>query len=125
MIGVALVCSSLTAIIYISLVARLTKNGIYYVAAYSAWFDLIFTIVAIGLAAATASVTGMLVSAFTGVSLTLMLIFMRRYLGGYKFKRVQGKWFKFERITLQPTHKLPSFLNWLQERLPTVDKAYA
>lgn len=67
----------------------------------------------------------MLVSAFTGVSLTLMLIFMRRYLGGYKFKRVQGKWFKFERVVLQPTHKLPSFLNWLQERLPTVEKAYA
>lgn len=125
MVFTALVCASLTSIIYISLVARLTKNGIYYVAAYSAWFDLIFTIVAIGLAAATASVTGMLVSAFTGVSLTLMLIFMRRYLGGYKFKRVQGKWFKFERITLQPTHKLPSFMSWVQERLPTVDKAYA
>lgn len=125
MIATALICSSLTAIIYISLVARLTRNGIYYVAAYSAWFDLIFTLLAVVLAAATASVTGMLVSAFTGVSLTIMLIAMRRYLGGFKLERVKGTWFKFERVMLAPTHKLPEFLSWIQVRLPTVDKAYA
>lgn len=122
MVVIAATVAILSAVIYISLVARLTENGIYYVAGYNAWVDLFFTIFVIGVSAATGSVTGLLISAFTGVALTVMLIFLKRYTGGLRFKR-QG--FKFVKVVVPPTHKLPKALSFLSKFITPVDVKYA
>lgn len=125
MITIAIICGVLTAFVYISLVARLSKKALYYVTGYNALVDLIFTILIVGMAAATGTTTGLLVSAFTGLFLTIGLIVLKRYLGYVKLKKVKGTWFKFEPKAYLPTNTLPSSLTFLQKYLPTVDKVYA
>lgn len=125
MILISIICGVLTAGVYISLVTRLNSKAIYYVTGYNAIVDLLFTLLIIGMAAATGTTTGLLVSAFTGVFLTIGLIFMKKYLGYVKLQRVKGTLFKFKTVAHKPTHKLPEFLSKLQQFLPTVDKVYA
>ena len=67
----------------------------------------------------------LLISAFTGVILSVSLILLRRYLGYTKIERVNGSWFKYKFVNYAPTFKLPSWLSKVENLLPTVNKAYA
>lgn len=125
MIVTALVCSTLTAVMYITLVGRFSKRSLYLMNGYSAFVDLLFTIFVIGISATTATTTALLISAFTGVILSVSLILLRRYLGYTKIERVNGSWFKYKFVNYAPTFKLPSWLSKVENFLPTVNKAYA
>lgn len=125
MIVTALVCSTLTAVMYITLVGRFSKRSLYLMNGYSAFVDLLFTIFVIGISATTATTTALLISAFTGVILSVALILLRRYLGYTKIERVNGSWFKYKFVNYAPTSKLPFWLSKVENLLPTVNKAYA
>ena len=125
MIVTAIVCASLTSIMYITLVARFSKRSLYLMNGYSAFVDLLFTVFVIGISATTATTTALLISAFTGVFLSISLVLLRRYLGYTKLERIDGKWFKFKYVNYPAINKLPNVLNWMYRYLPTVDKAYA
>lgn len=125
MIVTAIVCASLTSIMYITLVARFSKRSLYLMNGYSAFVDLLFTVFVIGISATTATTTALLISAFTGVFLSISLVLLRRYLGYTKIERVDGSWFKFKYVNYPPINAIPNSMNWLSRYLPTVDKAYA
>lgn len=125
MIVTSIVCASLSCIMYITLVARFSKRSLYLMNGYSAFCDLLFTVFVIGMSATTATTTALLISAFTGVFLSVSLILLRRYLGYTKIERVNGSWFKFKFVNYPPTSKLPSWLAKVENLLPTVNKAYA
>lgn len=125
MIVTALTCSVLSVIMYITLVARFSKRSLYLMNGYSQWVDLFFSVFVIGLSATTATTTALLISAFTGVFLSIALVLLRRYLGYMTVKRVKGKWFKFEYIKHAPINTLPSWLSKIDSLLPTVDRAYS
>ena len=125
MIVTSIVCASLSCIMYITLVARFSKRSLYLMNGYSAFFDLLFTVFVIGMSATTATTTALLISAFTGVFLSVSLILLRRYLGYTKIERVNGSWFKYKFVNYAPTFKLPSWLSKVENLLPTVNKAYA
>ena len=110
---------------YITLVGRFSKRSLYLMNGYSAFVDLLFTIFVIGISATTATTTALLISAFTGVILSVSLILLRRYLGYTKIERVNGSWFKYKFVNYAPTFKLPSWLSKVENLLPTVNKAYA
>ena len=125
MIVTALVASVLTSCMYITLVGRFSKRSLYLMNGYSAFVDLLFTLFVIGISATTATTTALLISAFTGVILSVSLILLRRYLGYTKIERVNGSWFKYKFVNYAPTSKLPSWLAKVENLLPTVNKAYA
>lgn len=125
MITVAIVCASLSCLMYISLVARFSQRSLYLMNGYSAIVDFLFTIFVIGISASTATTTALLISAFTGVFLSISLICLRRYLGYTKIERIDGSYFKWKFVNYPPLAELPSWLNWLQKRLPTTSVVYA
>lgn len=125
MITTALVCATLTAVMYITLVARFSKRSLYLMNGYSALVDLLFTLFVIGISATTATTTALLISAFTGVILSVSLILLRRFLGYSKIERLKGHWFKFKFVNYSPKQRLVDSLAWLYKFLPTVDVAYA
>lgn len=110
---------------YVTLVARFSKRSLYLMNGYSAFVDLLFTVFVIGISATTATTTALLISAFTGVFLSISLVLLRRYLGYTKIERVDGSWFKFKYVNYPPINAIPNSMNWLSRYLPTVDKAYA
>lgn len=124
-LGTAIVCASLTTIMYISLTTRFSPKSLYFVNGYNVIIDLVFTFLIVGMSAATGTLTALLISALTGVMLSVSLIIMNRYLGNAKFKRIKGSWFKFKIVINSPKSKLPNCLQWVHNYLPTVDQAYA
>lgn len=121
----AFVCASLTTIMYISLVTRFSQKSLYYLNGYSVIVDVLFTVLVIGLSASTGTLTAMLISAFTGVMLSVSLILLKHYTGYTRIERVSGSWFKFKTVNYSPKGKLPDWLSWVHNFLPTVNQAYA
>lgn len=115
----------MTSIMYITLVARFSKRSLYLMNGYSAWVDLIFTVFVIVLSATTATTTALLISAFTGVFLSVSLVLLRRSLGYTKIERVEGSNFKLKFVNYPPSRAFSKNLQWLYKYLPSVDKAYA
>lgn len=84
-------CSVLTIV---SLAARVHKNAFPLIRGHNALFDVLFTICLATFMAASGSLTGMMISAVTGVMLSGMLIFSSRLLGGAKVSNSSFVWYK-------------------------------
>lgn len=107
--------SAITVFVYYTLAFRIHQNAAKLAAGHSFWVDLIFTGIIAGFAAATGSLTALMISSVTGLFVSLSLFGMKWYYGSAKLSRkvntVTGKksW-KLGVTHYAPTKQLPNFV---------------
>lgn len=84
-------CSVITIV---SLAARMHKDAFGIIRGHNAAFDVIFTLILGGFMAASGSLTGLMISAVTGVLLSCTLIASSKLLGGTKISNSSFVWYK-------------------------------
>lgn len=107
--------SAITVFVYFTLAFRIHPDAALLAAGHSFWVDLLFTGVIAAFAGITGSLTAMMISAVTGLFISLSLFGMKWYYGSARFVRkinpVTGKktW-KFGVEHFAPTKELPKFV---------------
>lgn len=84
-------CSVTTTL---ALVARLHKRAFALIRGHNALFDLIFTVILGGIMVSGGSLTGLMISAVTGVMLSGTLMTFNYTMGGTKVRNPNFKWLK-------------------------------
>ena len=109
------VISAITVCVYFTLFARIHHLAPKLAAGHSFWVDLLFTGLIAGFAAATGSLTALMISSVTGLFISLSLFGMKWYYGSAKFVRkinpeTGKKTWKLGVKQYAPTKKVPSFI---------------
>lgn len=113
--GTVICISAITVFVYYTLAFRIHKNAAKLAAGHSFWVDLMFTGLIAGFAAATGSLTALMISSVTGLFISLSLFGMKWYYGSAKIVRkinpeTGKKTWKFGVQQYAPTKELPKFL---------------
>ena len=115
MLMTACVVGLITVIVYMTLIGRVHKQGIKLAAGYSFWVDLLFTGIIAGMAAATGSLTALVISSVTGLFISITLFGIKWYHGYAKVTRVideeGNKTWKFNIEEFAPTKSLPTWVS--------------
>ena len=109
------VISAITVCVYFTLFARIHHLAPKLAAGHSFWVDLLFTGLIAGFAAATGSLTALMISSVTGLFISLSLFGMKWYYGSAKIVRkidseTGKKTWKLGVEQYAPTKKVPSFI---------------
>lgn len=113
--GTVVSISAITVFVYFTLAFRIHPDAALLAAGHSFWVDLLFTGVIAAFAGITGSLTAMMISAVTGLFISLSLFGMKWYYGSAKFVRkinpkTGKKTWKFGVEHYAPTKELPKFV---------------
>lgn len=116
MFTTAVVVAGINTFVYGTLLTRVSDNALKIAAGYSFWVDLIFTGLIGAMAVATGSLTGLMISAVTGLFISLALYGVKWYHGSATYKRVkvEGKRFKQVMLVEQGPTGLPACLKFIE-----------
>ena len=89
-----LIISLCSVVTIVSLAARMHKKAFSIIRGHNALFDVLFTIGLATFMATSGSLTGLMISAVTGVLLSVVLMGSSKLFGGSKLKNPEFVWFK-------------------------------
>ena len=123
----AFVISVTTLVVYFSLAARIHSNMLLICAGHSFTVDLAFTALISVMAGITGSLTGLMISALTGLLISLSLFTIKWYYGSARIVRkldpeTNSKTWKLGLNVYKPTKQAPKIIQNLLNKIGAVQE---